>query len=103
MSTMVSTILQIEREAEAHLENARKQAETILADAKTQRASLAKASEDDLRREIADLEAKAAAERAKKVEQVNAAGQAALDKYRNISDAAFAKGVQGIFDALSGK
>ncbi len=103
MSTMVSTVLQIEREAEAQLEAARKQAETILADAKLQRTSDSKSSEEAVRQEIAALERSAAAERAKKVEAVNAEGQAALDRVRNISPASFDKGVQTIFAALAGK
>ena len=103
MSTMVSTVLQIEREAEAQLENARKEAEKILADAKIQRANAAKSYEETIRQEIADLEKKAGVERAKKIEQVNAAGAAALEKVQNISDAAFDKGVKYLFDALAGK
>ncbi len=103
MSTMVSTVLQIEREAEAQLESARAQAEKIIAEAKIQRDLDAKTSEDAIRREIADLEQKAGAERAKRIEQVNATGRAALEKVQNISDAAFDKGVQGLFGALAGK
>jgi F0F1-type ATP synthase membrane subunit b/b' len=100
---MVSTVLQIEREAEARLEDARAKAETILADAKIRRAAEAKSSEDAIRAEIADLEKSAGVERAKKIEQVNAAGNAALEKVRNISPAAFDKGVQSVLDALAGK
>ena len=103
MSTMVSTVLQIEREAEAQLENARAEADTILADAKIRRERDAQAAAAAIRREIADLEKDAAADRAKKVESVNAEGRAALEKVRNIADAAFGKGVQSIFDALAGK
>ncbi len=65
MSTMVSTVLQIEREAEAQLENARAEADTILADAKIRRERDAQAAADAIRREIADLEKDAAADRAK--------------------------------------
>ena len=103
MSTMVSTVLQIEREAEAQLEHARAGAEKILADAKIRRESEAQASAEAIRREIAALEKDAAADRARKVESVNAEGRAALEKVRNIADAAFGKGVQSIFDALAGK
>ncbi len=101
MSTMVSSILQIEREAEAQLEDARATAEKILADAEVERESAAKSSGEAIRREIADLEQRARAESAKKIEQVNAVGRAALEKVQNISDAAFDKGVQTIFDALA--
>ncbi len=103
MSTMVSTVLQIEREAEAQLENARKEAGKILADAKIRREADAKASEDAIRAEIAALEQKAGAERAKKIEQVNAVGNAALEKVRNISEDAFDAGVRSIMGALAGK
>lgn len=103
MSTMVSTVLQIEREAEAQLESARREAEKILSEAKIQCANAAKSYEEDIRQEVADLEKKAGAERAKKIEQVNAAGQAALEKVQNISDAAFDKGVQYLLDALAAK
>ncbi len=103
MSIMVSTVLQIEREAEAQLENARATAEKILADAKIQRESDAKSSEENIRREIVDLEKRAAADREEKIERVNEDGRGALEKVRNISDAAFNKGVQLVFDALAGK
>lgn len=101
MATMVSTVLQIEREAEARLQNARATADTILADAKTERASEAASSEKSIRQEIADLEKRAAADRALKIEEVDAAGKAALEKVRNIPDAAFDRGVRSIFAALA--
>lgn len=102
-NSMVSTVLQIEREAEAHLEKARKDAETILADAKIQRAAAARAYDEDIKKEIAALETRAASERAKKMAEVNAAGEAALAKVTNISDAAFDNGVKYLLDALSGR
>ncbi len=103
MSTMVSTVLGIEREAEARMESARQTAAVILDDAKKECAAAAKSSAEAIRREIADLEQKAAADRAKKVGDVNAAGQAALDKVRNISSAAFDRAVEDLMGALAGK
>lgn len=104
MSTsMVATVLEIEREAEAVLTTARHDAEKIAAEAKTQRELTTKTTEEAIRQEIADLETKAAADREKKVRELNASGDAALSAVRNISDAAFDAGVQYVLKALTGK
>lgn len=100
MSTMVSTVLHIEREAEAQLSNARATAETILADAKSERENAARTSADAIRAEIAELERKADDARAQKAAQANAAGQTALDKVRNVSPAAYDRAVQSMVGAL---
>ncbi len=104
MSTsMVSTVLEIEREAEAVLKQAEQEAEKILAKANQQRDETAKATAEAYKKEIADLEAKAAVERGKKVKELAAAGEAALSAVRNVSDAAFDSGVQYIMKALASK
>lgn len=101
--SMVSTVLEIEREAEAVLEKARREVEKAVADAKTARDDATRAHEEGIRREIADLETKAAAERAVKVRELTAAGDSALSAVRGISEAAFDSGVQHVMKALSGK
>lgn len=104
MSTsMVSTVLEIEREAEAILAQAEKEAEKILADAKTRRETATRAAEEATKKEIADLEAKAMAERQKKVKELAAMGESALSAVRNVSPAAFDSGVKFLADALAGK
>lgn len=104
MSTsMVSTVLEIEREAEAVLAKAAQDAEKILADAKARREDAAKNHADSVAREVANLESLAQADRAAKVRELTASGDSALSAVRNISDAAFAGGVQYILKALAAK
>lgn len=104
MSTsMISTVLEIEREAEAILDQAGKEAEKSLADAKTRRAAATKAADEAAKKEIADLEAKALAERQKKVRELSAMGETALSAVRNVSPAAFDGGVRFVMEALAGK
>lgn len=104
MSTsMVSTVLEIEREAEAILNKAEGDAATALAQAKSQREEAGKSYADGIKREIAGIEEKAAADRAKRVQELTASGETALAAVRNISDDAFNKGVQYIMDALAKK
>lgn len=102
-NSMVSTVLEIEREAEAILVKAEQDAEKLLSEARTQRESASRAAEDTVKKEIAELETKAAAERAKKVKELSATGEAALSAVRNISDAAFDGGVRFVMKALANK
>ncbi len=102
-NSMVSTVLEIEREAEGILTKARQDAASLIADAKTRRAAATKAAEEKSKKEIADLEAKAAVEREKKVRELTATGDAALAAIRNVSDAAFNSGVGHVMKALAGK
>lgn len=101
--SMVSTVLEIEREAEAVLEKAQSGAGKLIADAKAAREDATRTHEEGVRREIADLEAKAAIERTAKVKELTATGDAALSAVRGISEAAFDSGVQHVMKALSGK
>lgn len=104
MSTsMVSTVLEIEREAEAILTNATQEVNRVMAEAKSQREANTRASEDLIRKEVADLEAAAASDRAKKVKELTAAGEKAMAVVKNISDAAYEAGVQYIMKALAEK
>lgn len=104
MSTsLVSTVLEIEREAEAILHKAGQEAERIVADSRVQRETACKAHSDAIAKQIAEIEAAAAADRARKVKELAASGEAALSAVRNISDAAFSGGVQHIMNALAGK
>lgn len=104
MSTsMISTVLEIEREAEAILDQAGKEAEKIIVDAKARREAAAKAAEDASKKEIAELEAKTAVERQKKIRELTAMGESALSAVKNVSPAAFDGGVRFVMDALAGK
>ena len=104
MSTsMISTVLEIEGEAEAILLKADQDAAQAVAEAKEQRETAKKTYEERIRKEIADLETAAAAERAKKIKELSATGEAALSAVRNISDAAFSGGVQHVLKVLAEK
>lgn len=104
MSTsMVSTVLEIEREAEAILNKAEGDAAAALTQAKSQREEAAKFYADGIKKEIAGIEEKAAADRALRVQELTTSGEKALAAVRNISDEAFNKGVQYIMDALAKK
>jgi Vacuolar (H+)-ATPase G subunit. len=102
-SSLVSTVLEIEREAEAILTKAAEDAAKALADAKARRETDGKAYFDTIKSELKQFEEKAASERDKKVKELTASGDAALSAVRNISDAAFDNGVQYVMRALSGK
>ena len=104
MSTsMVSTVLDIEREAEAVLVKAEQEAVEILAAAKRQREENSQTTADTTKTQIERIDEKAGLERAAKVKELSASGEAALSAVRNISDAAFDAGVKYVMDALSGK
>lgn len=104
MSTsMVSTVLEIEFEAEVILNKAERDAESAIENAKHQRKVAAESYADDTKRKISSLESAAAAERAKKVQELTTSGEAALSAVRNISDAAFDSGVHFVMKALSGE
>lgn len=101
MSTsMVSTVLEIEREAEAVLAKAARDADNRLAEAKTQRKAAAETHADDLKEKIAALDAAGAEERMRKVQELTTTGDAALSAVRTISDAAYDGGVQFVMKAL---
>ena len=103
MSTsMVSTVLEIEREAEAILNKAGRDAEHAIDEAKRQRKAATEAYNEDSKRKVSTLESAAANERAKKVQELTTSGEAALSAVRNISDAAFDSGVAFVMKTLSG-
>ncbi len=102
-NSMVSTVLEIEREAEDILAKAEREAADVIAKAKADRTDNTAKAEENVKQEIADLEAKAAAERDTKVRELSATGEAALTAVKNISDAAFDSGVQHILAALAEK
>lgn len=104
MSTsMVSTVLEIEREAEEILKAAEKDAAKIVADAKAKCVADSESAKAQLAGEVRRLEAQAAEEREMKVKELSAAGEASLSTLRSISDSAFDKGVRTILGALLGK
>ena len=104
MSTsMISSVLDIEREAESMLEQAASEAKKLAADAKNKREDLTRSFEEGTKKEIVDLEAKAKALREEKVRELTATGDKALSVVKNVSDAAFDAGVQHILKALGGK
>lgn len=102
-SSLVSTVLDIEREAEAVLSKAENEARKVVEDAKAKRVADGKAYFEDVAREVAQLEEKADAERKKKVGELAAAGEAALSAVRNVSESAFDSGVECIMKALTEK
>ncbi|MCC8189784.1 MAG: hypothetical protein LIP77_03980 [Planctomycetes bacterium] len=102
-TTLVTTVLEIEREAEAILAAAERDAAKLLTDASDRRQAAAKAHADNVKKEIADIEARAAADRERKVRELTASGEAALSAVKNVSDAAFDGGVQYLLKALAGK
>lgn len=99
-STMIQSVLGIEREAEAVLAKAETDAKSLLADAATRRDADARVRADALADEVRELGEKAAAERESKVRELAANGEAALSVVRNISDAAFDNGVRYIMGEL---
>lgn len=104
MSTsMISTVLEIEREAENVLGKADQDIAKLLAEAKDKRDAVTKEYEEKIRKEIAAFETKALAERAAKVKELAAKGDTALAAVKNISTAAFDSGVQKMLSALAGK
>lgn len=103
MSSMVSTVLEIEREAEALLGKAGEEAERLVADAKKQRAAAAEAASQKVREELRAIEAKALADREKKVQDLTISGERDLAAVRNITDDAFDKGVGHVMKTLAGE
>lgn len=100
-NSVVTAVLDMEREAEAILKKAGADVERVLADAKAKREAAAKESEDKVKREVARIEAEALRLRESKSKELAAKGESALAAVRNISDAAFDGGVRHILDALS--
>ncbi len=101
-SSMITSVLEIEREAEAILSAAEEEAARAIADAKARRDADGAAYFEGIKAEVKHIEDKAALERDKKVKELTAAGDAALSAVRNVSDAAFDNGVQYIMKTLSG-
>ncbi len=104
MSTsMVSTVLEIEREAERILTQAGQDKDRLLAEAKEQRAAATRGIEDAVMAQVADLERADNHDRDAKGKELVATGEAALSAVKNISPAAYEAGVGHILKALAGK
>ncbi len=104
MSTsMVSTVLEIEREAEAVIAASIESADTLAKDAKAKREEASREILAQAKKDVAGLERAAAAEREVKVKELVAAGDEALAAVKNISDAAFDSGVRHVLKTLAGK
>lgn len=104
MSTsMVTTVLEIEREAEDIIATAKNEAAKLLEGAKAKCTAEADEIRSKAENEVKALEAQAAEDRSLKVKELTAVGEANLSKVRSVSDAAFDKGVQTIMAALAGK
>ncbi len=99
-SSMIHSVLEIEREAGAVLAKAEADAGQLLADAGARRETDGRAHAEAVARDVKQLEENAAAERDAKVRELTAGGEAALSVVRNISDAAFDNGVQHIMKTL---
>lgn len=103
MSSMVSTVLEIEREAEALLKKAADEAAQVIADAGKQRETATDEAARMVKKELQEIETKAKAEREKKMQELTASGEAALAQVRTISDDTFDAGVQHLLKKLSGE
>lgn len=103
MSSMVSTVLDIERQAEDLIRKAAGDAKQVLEDAAKQRDAAAAEAAEKLKKELVDIEANAKSERERKVKELTASGEAALSAVKNVSDNAFDAGVQHVMKALSGE
>lgn len=101
--SMISTVLEVEREAEEILAKAREQASAISSGAEAKRAAASKASQEACQATIADMEQKAAAERSKKARELTATGDAALAAVKNVSEAAYESGVRFVMNQLTDK
>ncbi len=103
MSTsLVQTVLEIEREADAILAKAAQDAEQIISGAKAELETASRSSQDAAQKEIATLEERTAADKAKKIKELQDAGEQALSAVKNIADDKFDKGVEYIMNALKG-
>ncbi len=101
MSTsLVTTILKIEAEAESVLAKAGQEAEEIVAKAKKQAKTASETAAEAVQTEIAQMEKKAAEDKAKKLHDLAANGAAALAEITSISEATYQKGVDHIMQAL---
>ncbi len=100
-NSMISTVLEIERDAENILAKADADALAMCASAHDERKAATARAEQDAAREIAEIEAKTAADRESKVRELTATGNAALDAVKHISDATYESGVQYVLAALS--
>ena len=102
-TSLVSTVLGIEREAEGIIEKAQQDADALIRQAKAKCEAEAEVSRQASEREVKNLEALAGEERAKKARELTASGEASLSTVKGISNAAYKKGVDLILKALAGK
>ncbi|MDR0362356.1 MAG: hypothetical protein LBJ46_06700 [Planctomycetota bacterium] len=102
-TSLVKTVLEIEREAEQVLAAAKRDAEKYVADAKEQAESDAKAAEAVAAEEVRRIEAAAVEDRTKKAKELTASGDAALGVVKNVSQAAYDAGVKFVMNKLAGK
>ncbi len=102
-TSMVSTVLGIEREAEEIIEKAKQDSAALVEDARKKSEDAAVAALAAAQGEIKKLEAQAVEDRTKKIQELTASGKAALSKVKSISDSAFEKGVKLVMNMLSEK
>lgn len=103
MSSMISTVLEIEREAESLLSKSAEEARQLVEDAARQRRNASEEAAEQVKKELQEIEAKARADRENKIQELTASGQAALAKVKNIADDTFDAGVRHIMKALAGE
>ncbi len=102
MSTsLITTILKIESEAEALLAKAGQEAEEVVAKARKQAKTASEAAAESVKAEIAQMEKKASEDKARKLQDLAAGGAAALADITSISEATYQKGVDHIMQALN--
>jgi F0F1-type ATP synthase membrane subunit b/b' len=98
---MITTVLEIEREAETLLSEAENEARKIVSDAREARERASKAAREAIIRQIADLEVAAARQREAAGKELAVAGESALARIRNLPPAAIDRGVDFILGALA--
>ncbi|MDR1612239.1 MAG: hypothetical protein LBT97_05575 [Planctomycetota bacterium] len=101
--SLVTTVLDIEREAEVIQADARLRAEKLVADAKEKAAAAWRTSEAAAAEQVNRIEGEAAEVRDKKIKELTASGDAALEVLKNVSKAAYDSGVALVMNALAGK
>ena len=102
-TSLVSTVLGIELEAEEIIAGMKVKAAACIEQAKADSEAAVAASNNVLAAEVKKLEAVAASERAAKERELTAVGEASLALVNNISDAARNNAVKLLVKSLTGK
>jgi vacuolar-type H+-ATPase subunit H len=102
-NSMITTVLEIEQEAESILSLAEKEAAKIVADAREDRERAAKEAKESVSRQISTLEADVLKNRESIIRDLTATGETALAVVKNVPIAAVNEGVEYILSSLVGR